>query len=53
MEQLPYVPAQLRGSVLFQVAMGWLPVAEAARRLGVGEAFLREAWAPLGLLPPA
>lgn len=52
-DHLPYVPASLQGSLLFRAAMGRLPVAEAARRLGVTERRLRDAWAPFHLLPPA
>jgi len=51
--RLPYIPERLRGSVLFRAALGELPASDAARRLGVDERELREAWAPLDLLPPA
>jgi Zn-dependent peptidase ImmA (M78 family) len=53
LQRLPYVPQRLRGSVLFRTALGELPVAQAARRLGTTVAELRDAWAPLDLLPPA
>lgn len=52
-QSLPYVPEALRRSVLFRAAMGRLPVAEAARRLGLSEHALRDLWAPFHLLPPA
>jgi Zn-dependent peptidase ImmA (M78 family) len=50
---LPYVSERLRASTLVRAARGELAVDEAARRLGVSEAALRDLWAPFDLLPPA
>lgn len=52
-EDLPRIPDRYRNSLMFRAALGDLPVAEAARRLGFSEPQLRDALAPLGLLPPA